>query len=157
MTHLGEPVIRTDPVDRARVCAALGPPLGRRFHRFARTGHNRHPGPAGRHAGRAGLIGMGIADGLVPSPSALVALLGAVALGRTAFGVLPVLAYGLGMAGTLTLAGLLLLHVKHRLEASPTRTAARRLRAITTRVGPVCTAGPVVLVGAGLTLRALTG
>ncbi|MGW1642965.1 HoxN/HupN/NixA family nickel/cobalt transporter [Streptomyces lavendulae] len=114
-----------------------------------------HRPRADRRAGRAGLIGMGIAGGLVPSPSALVVLLGAVALGRTAFGVLLVLAYGLGMAGTLTLAGLLLLHIKQRLQASPKITAARRLQTTATRIGPLCTASLVVLVGAGLTLRAL--
>jgi nickel/cobalt exporter len=37
--------------------------------------------------GRAGLVGMGVAGGLVPSPSALVVLLGAIGLGRTWFGV----------------------------------------------------------------------
>ncbi|MFF7442090.1 hypothetical protein [Streptomyces sp. NPDC008122] len=47
------------------------------------------------------MIGVGIAGGLVPSPSALVVLLGAVALGRTAFGILLVIGYGLGMATTL--------------------------------------------------------
>ncbi|MFC3689193.1 hypothetical protein [Aquipuribacter hungaricus] len=50
------------------------------------------------------------------SPSALVVLLGAIALGRTVFGVLLVLAYGLGMAGVLTALGLLLVHGRARLE-----------------------------------------
>lgn len=40
---------------------------------------------------------MGIACGLVPSPSALIVLLGAIGLGRTAFGVLLVIAYEAGM------------------------------------------------------------
>ncbi|MFJ7063773.1 nickel transporter, partial [Streptomyces microflavus] len=72
--------------------------------------HDHDHDPAGtstapekaRRTSRTGLIGMGIAGGLVPSPSALVVLLGAVALGRTAFGVLLVIGYGLGMAATLT-------------------------------------------------------
>ncbi|MFD4129715.1 hypothetical protein ACFXKK_06660 [Streptomyces globisporus] len=58
---------------------------------------------------------MGIAGGLVPSPSALVVLLGAVALGRTAFSVLLVIGYGLGMAASLTLAGLLLVRLRERI------------------------------------------
>ncbi|MGP3690958.1 nickel/cobalt transporter [Streptomyces sp. IBSNAI002] len=123
------------------------------------TDHTHEPSPhsrAHRRAGKAGLIGMGIAGGLVPSPSALVVLLGAVALGRTTFGVLLVLAYGLGMAGTLTLAGLLLLHVKQRLQASSNSDVARRLRATAARIAPVGTAGLVMLVGVGLTVRALT-
>jgi len=52
---------------------------------------------------------MGIAGGLVPSPSALVVLLGAIALGRTWFGVVLVLGYGVGMAATLTLVLVLVL------------------------------------------------
>lgn len=102
---------------------------------------------------------MGIAGGLVPSPSALVVLLGAVALGRTAFGVLLVIGYGLGMAATLTLAGLLMIRLRDRIEAAtrtfggPLPTLRKRL----SRIGPVATATLIVLVGLGLTLRALPG
>ncbi|MBQ0850297.1 nickel transporter [Streptomyces sp. BH-SS-21] len=109
-----------------------------------------------RRAGRGGLIAMGIAGGLVPSPSALVVLLGAVALGRTAFGVLLVIAYGLGMAGTLTLVGLLLVGLRERLEArlkSPSGSHLRAVRVLA-RLGPVATALLVVIVGLGLTARA---
>src|SRR5262249_37897438 len=53
------------------------------------------------HRGRLGLAGIGIAGGLVPSPSALVVLLGAIGLGRTGFGVVLVLAYGVGLAAAL--------------------------------------------------------
>ena len=60
------------------------------------TPHDHHHGAPVTRVGRRGLVGMGVAGGLVPSPSALVVLLAAVALGRTAFGVLLVLAYGLG-------------------------------------------------------------
>ncbi|MGW8571273.1 nickel/cobalt transporter [Streptomyces niveus] len=116
-----------------------------------------HPHPAA--ATRGGLIGMGIAGGLVPSPSALVVLLGAVALGRTAFGVLLVLGYGLGMAGTLTLAGLLLVRLRDRVERSTRAAAATRWKGLRklARWGPVATSALVLLVGIGLTLRAATG
>ncbi|WP_312885518.1 urease accessory protein UreH domain-containing protein [Streptomyces physcomitrii] len=113
---------------------------------------------APRASSRRGLIGLGVAGGLVPSPSALVVLLGAVALGRTAFGILLVLAYGLGMAGTLTLAGLLLVRLRDRLDAR-TRLAAARLAPLRrlARLGPVLTSCLVLVVGAGLTLRACAG
>ncbi|WSJ33220.1 nickel transporter [Streptomyces subrutilus] len=118
------------------------------------------PGSGPRRAnGRAGLIGMGIAGGLVPSPSALVVLLGAVALGRTAFGVLLVIGYGLGMAVTLTLAGLLLVRVRERLETHHRARALRTsplLRRLV-RTGPVLTSLLVIAVGCGLTVRAATG
>ena len=52
----------------------------------------------------------------MPSPSALVILLSAIALGRTWFGVLLVVGYGFGMAGTLTAAGVLLVRARDRYQ-----------------------------------------
>ncbi|WP_324800954.1 nickel transporter [Streptomyces cyaneofuscatus] len=127
--------------------------------------HDHHPdetSTAPRDApgtSRIGVIGMGIAGGLVPSPSALVVLLGAVALGRTAFGVLLVIGYGLGMAATLTLAGLLLVRLRERIESHDRARTLRHnplLRRLA-RTGPVITAILVIAVGLGLTLRAATG
>jgi nickel/cobalt exporter len=102
-----------------------------------------------RSPGRLALISMGIAGGLVPSPSALVILLGAIGLGRTGFGVLLVLGYGLGMAGTLTAAGLLLIKVKDRWAGRLPRFATR-----ITLLLPTGTAALVLLVGLGLAGRA---
>jgi ABC-type nickel/cobalt efflux system permease component RcnA len=94
---------------------------------------------------------MGVAGGLVPSPSALVVLLGAIALGRTVFGVALVLAYGVGMAATLTAAGLFLVRLRGRLRArSTTLTAWARPLAGSV---PFVTAGLVVVVGLGLAAR----
>ncbi|MFJ1958160.1 nickel/cobalt transporter [Streptomyces microflavus] len=127
--------------------------------------HDHHPSTRtpstgkARRTNRSGLIGMGIAGGLVPSPSALVVLLGAVALGRTAFGVLLVIGYGLGMAATLTLAGLLLVRLRERIENHDRARTLRHnplLRKLA-RTGPVITSLLVVAVGLGLTLRAATG
>ena len=98
---------------------------------------------------RWSLAGMGIAGGLVPSPSALIVLLGAAALGRTVFGVLLVIAYGAGMAATLTAAGLLLIRIRDRLEGRLTR-----LRRWRTAVPPI-TAALILIVGAGLVGRGL--
>ena len=55
---------------------------------------------------------MGIAGGMVPSPSAVLVLLGALALDRAWFGVVLVLAYGVGLALTLLAAGLLLVRAQ---------------------------------------------
>jgi nickel/cobalt exporter len=94
----------------------------------------------------------------VPSPSALVVLLGAIGLGRTLFGLLLVLAYGVGMAGTLTAAGLTLLWLRDRVNARARRaprwsTLAGRLAAAL----PTATAGAVVLLGTGIAGRAIVG
>jgi len=96
------------------------------------------------------LLGVGFAGGLVPSPSALVVLLGAMALGRTWFGVALVVAYGLGMASTLTGAGLLLVKMRGLVER---RSAARTTRSRLAWIGvaaPLVTA--VVIIGVGLSL-----
>jgi len=101
---------------------------------------------------------MGVAGGLVPSPSALVVLLSAIALGRTAFGILLIIGYGLGMAATLTAAGLLLVRVRDRYERRAAGRAARGIGAAAARwqtIMPYVTAGLVLLVGLGLALRSL--
>jgi nickel/cobalt exporter len=103
-----------------------------------------------RAPSRLSIVAMGIAGGLVPSPSALIVLLGAIALGRTWFGVLLVLGYGVGMAATLTAAGLLLIRVQDRWSKRLPRLTARL-----SRVAPTGTAALVLLVGLGLAGRAL--
>lgn len=67
---------------------------------------------------------------MVPSPSALVVLLGGIALGRAWYGVALVLAYGLGMAATLVGAGYLLLRARTGLERRAARRAWPRLSAL---------------------------
>jgi nickel/cobalt transporter (NicO) family protein len=110
-----------------------------------------------RRMSRRGLVGMGIAGGLVPSPSALIVLLSAIALGRTVFGIVLVIGYGLGMATTLTLAGLLLVRVRDRL-AQRARGGRGRVSAMARRwstVMPYATAMLVVVVGLGISIRGL--
>ena len=53
-----------------------------------------------------GLVAMGAAAGLIPCPSALVVLLGAVAQGQIALGMLLIVAFSVGLAATLTALGL---------------------------------------------------
>ena len=117
-----------------------------------------HDGPESRNphglarGRRLSLVGMGIAGGLVPSPSALVVLLGAIGLGRTGFGILLVLAYGVGMAGMLTAAGLVLIRLRDRW----TRRSPRLLNRLG-RFAPAATAALVLCVGIGLAGRAAFG
>jgi ABC-type nickel/cobalt efflux system permease component RcnA len=96
------------------------------------------------------LMAMGFAGGLSPSPSAVVVLLGAVALGRAWFGVLLVLGYGIGMAATLTGVGFALAKWRVKLE----RRTAGRTASVLRRLVPVATSGIVVLVGLGIAAQA---
>ena len=109
-----------------------------------------HPHASTGMPSRRSLVAMGLAGGMVPSPSALVVLLGAIALHRAWFGVLLVVCYGLGMAMTLTLAGLLLVRGRSWLDRRQPRTWSTWLA----RLLPVGTAGLITLVGLGLALRA---
>lgn len=113
------------------------------------------PGPAARLSRRS-LVGIGIAGGLVPSPSALVILLSAIALGRTAFGVLLVIGYGLGMAATLTAAGVLLVKVRDRYQRLTLSGRVGRLLRTWTAIAPYATALLVLVVGLGLIARNLS-
>ncbi|CAN5681364.1 hypothetical protein BH24ACT14_BH24ACT14_21100 [soil metagenome] len=104
-----------------------------------------------------GLVAIGFAGGLVPSPSALLVLLGGVALGRAWFGVLLVIAYGAGMAAALVATGLLLVSARDALNRLLARTTVsvggRRLAAVLGRGLPAVTASVVVVVGLGIALR----
>jgi ABC-type nickel/cobalt efflux system permease component RcnA len=102
---------------------------------------------------RGGLVGMGVAGGLVPSPSALVVLLASLGLGRTLFGVLLVFAYGLGMAGTLMLVGLGLMRLRARLATRFSDPARRRRLGLLARAVPVLTAALVLVVGLAIAVR----
>ncbi|GAA2649848.1 hypothetical protein [Paractinoplanes durhamensis] len=115
--------------------------------------HGGHRHDHRRVGGRLGLAGIGLAGGLVPSPSALVVLLGAIGLGRTVLGVLLVLAYGIGMAGTLTAVGLLLVFARRKLGGIAGR--AGHLTRCLSAAAPAATATLVVLVGLGVGLRAV--
>lgn len=114
-------------------------------------GHGHDHSPPG---GRAGvrwqqLVVPGLAGGLVPSPSALLVLLGGIALNRAWFGVALVVAYGLGMAAVLVGAGYLLLRARTAVAA---RTEGARFRLVFA-VLPMVTACLVIAAGAGIALR----
>jgi ABC-type nickel/cobalt efflux system permease component RcnA len=129
----------------------------------ARTGrhphHHDHTHPHGDHhdgdhhahgmLSRRGLVALGLAGGLVPSPSAVVVLLGGIALGRAWFGVALVLAYGLGMAATLTGIGLLLARLRDRVDRR-LQLPAGSLLARAAGLLPAATASVIVLVGLAL-------
>ncbi|MFJ9246340.1 sulfite exporter TauE/SafE family protein [Streptomyces sp. NPDC101776] len=103
-----------------------------------------------------GTILLGFAGGLVPSPSAVVVLVGAAALGQAWFGLLLVVAYGVGLALTLTAAGFAVV----KLGTGMNRVLDRRPRWTTSpmavlvrRTLPLLSALVVVGLGVGLVLK----
>lgn len=116
--------------------------------------HGHGHAPHDRDAGisRRGLIALGLSGGLVPSASALILLLGSIAAGRAAYGLVLVLGFGLGMAVVLAGIGLVIVRAKSLLERRPSVGGLRRLAA------PIqlATASLVVALGIVLTGQALT-
>jgi ABC-type nickel/cobalt efflux system permease component RcnA len=110
--------------------------LRRRHHHYH---HHHHQQPLSWR----GIVAMGTAAGLIPCPSALVVLLGAVAQGEIALGMLMIVAFSLGLATTLTALGLAVV------------SAGRVLRRLN-MPGRVVTALPAVsallIVGVGIVL-----
>lgn len=73
------------------------------------------------------LLLLGVSGGLIPCPSALVVLLGAVALGRVGFGLLLVLVFSFGLATVLTLVGVALVYARRVFDIVPVRHRLFRL------------------------------
>ncbi|MEU6094586.1 sulfite exporter TauE/SafE family protein [Streptomyces sp. NPDC047079] len=103
-----------------------------------------------------GTLLLGFAGGLVPSPSAVVVLIGAAALGQAWFGLLLVVAYGVGLALTLTAAGIAVV----KLGSGVNRVLDRRPRwtrsptaALVRRTAPLGSACVVVVLGASLVFK----
>jgi ABC-type nickel/cobalt efflux system permease component RcnA len=95
-----------------------------------------------------GLLGVGISGGLIPCPTALVVLLAAISLHRVGYGLVLIVAFSLGLAATISGIGLVAVSAK--------RLSSRvRLDGTVVRVLPALSAAVVLLLGVGMTLRAL--
>jgi ABC-type nickel/cobalt efflux system permease component RcnA len=125
------------------------------MHTHGGRPHRHGPLGDGQPVTWGSLLAMGFVGGFLPSPSAVVVLLGAIALGRAWFGAVLVIAYGAGMAATLTGAGLLVLHARDALERRFVGLRSSRLAGMAGRLVPVGTAVVIVGVGAYLSLRGL--
>ena len=81
----------------------------------------------GRTLSWRALFVLGLAGGLIPSTAALLILLGSIAAGRPAFGLVLVVAFGLGMAAVMTGVGLVMIFARTRLDRMPSRSSLGRL------------------------------
>jgi nickel/cobalt exporter len=108
------------------------------------------PGATGDAVTWRKLLALGVSGGLVPCPSALVLLLAAVALNKTAYGLLLVLAFSAGLAITLTAVGFAFLYARHRLRRRS--SSARWLQLL-----PILSAVAITVVGVALCVGAVQG
>ncbi len=111
--------------------------------------HHHHDHDHGGLSSR-GLLGVGIAAGLLPCPSALVVLLSAIALHRVAFGLALIVAFSVGLAATITAIGLAA--VLARRAFTRARFDGPVIRAL-----PAVSALVILAVGVVITARAIPG
>jgi len=96
---------------RSRLRWRRGHHHGQHSHDHAHHHHHHHSGDQDTVTKRS-LIGLGAAAGLIPCPSALVVLLGAIAQHEIGLGLLLIVAFSLGLAGTLTGLGLAVVYAR---------------------------------------------
>ena len=135
-----------------------GHPHGHDAHQDQHPHAHPHPHPHDdvHRVGLKGLISLGFAGGLIPSPSALLVLLAGFSLHRAWFALLLVTAYGLGMALALAGIGLLLVRAGALVERwSRDRPSAGRLIPALALV-PLAAAAVVVLGGSFLIVKGIT-
>jgi ABC-type nickel/cobalt efflux system permease component RcnA len=129
---------------RARVRSARSHGSHAHHHHHHGEGHGHGHEIPDRVTWR-GLFGMGAAAGLIPCPSALVVLLGAIAQHQVGLGLLLILAFSLGLAATLTGLGIAVVYAKRVLT---------RVRVPGPLVAALPAVSAVLIVGVGLVLTA---
>ncbi|HSL76613.1 MAG TPA: hypothetical protein VK867_06695, partial [Candidatus Limnocylindrales bacterium] len=120
-----------------------------------RHGHGHHDhghgnAPASTISWRS-LFLLGLAGGLIPSTSALLILLGSIAAGRAAFGLVLVVAFGFGMAAVMSGIGLVLVTARDRVDQVQAGAGLAWIR----EVVPLAAAVVVLAFGVVLTAQAL--
>jgi nickel/cobalt transporter (NicO) family protein len=122
--------------------------LRSRARRHAHHHHDHHHTHDHHHHERRSLLAMGASAGLIPCPSALVVLLGAVAQHRIGLGLVLIVAFSAGLAATLTGVGIAVVHAGKALRRLP--VPARLVTTI-----PAASAALIVIVGLALTAQAV--
>jgi nickel/cobalt transporter (NicO) family protein len=120
---------------------------GHHHHHHHDHGHHHHHDDG---LTSKGILGVGVAAGLLPCPSALVVLLSAIALHRVGLGLALIVAFSLGLAATIT--GIGLVAVYARRAFSRVSLDGPLVRAL-----PALSAALILAVGVVITARALPG
>ena len=128
-------------------------PHSHHHHDHDRPHDHHHHGHDHDHDGALtskGILGVGVAAGLLPCPSALVVLLSAIALHRIGLGLALIVAFSVGLAATITAIGLVAVFAR--------RTFGRlSLDGPVVRALPAVSAALILAVGLVITARALPG
>jgi ABC-type nickel/cobalt efflux system permease component RcnA len=111
------------------------------------------PGTDGSPVTWRSLLALGVAGGILPCPSALVLLLGAIALGQIAFGLALVAAFSVGLAAVLIGIGVAFVYARQILSTRGFGTKWRMGRLF--RLAPIGSSLLIALLGLGMTAEAL--
>jgi len=135
---------------RLRKCRPHGHTHHHGHHHHHHGDHSHHDAPHEQQLTSRGLLGVGVAAGLLPCPSALVVLLGAIALHRVGYGLALIVAFSVGLAATIT--GIGLVAVLARRAFSRARLDGPVVRSL-----PAVSAAVILVVGVVITARAIPG
>jgi nickel/cobalt transporter (NicO) family protein len=127
-------------------------PHGHEHHCTHNHGHGHSHLPPGADRSPAtwrSLLGLGVSGGLLPCPSALVLLVTAVSINRATLGMCLVVAFSLGLAGVLTLVGLLFVKGSRLVQRLPRVQTWSRLL-------PAASALVILVIGIWLTAEAVS-
>src|SRR5262249_9220710 len=111
-------------------------------------GHHHRLPPSGEVSFKE-LFALGVTGGIVPCPAALVVLLGALSLGRVAFGLVLIAAFSIGLAAVLIAIGLVMVYARRLLSG------VRGEGPIITRWLPLASSAVMALVGVAIAIQAL--
>jgi ABC-type nickel/cobalt efflux system permease component RcnA len=121
------------------------------WHEHDGMGHTHLPqGQA--PMGKRGLFALGLSGGMIPSVSALLVLIGAISIGRPAWGVVLTIAFGIGMAAVLVGVGFGLVYARRIVERIPATKSLDLGRRV-----PVLSAFVVLIAGVLIAGQGLVG
>jgi ABC-type nickel/cobalt efflux system permease component RcnA len=118
------------------------------YHDHGDGHYHSHVPPAETQVTWRTLLALGVSGGLLPCPSALVLMLGAITLQRVGFGLLLIVVFSLGLASVLSLIGVALVKTRTLFDRIP--TPMRLASAL-----PMASAVFITILGIGVTWQAL--
>lgn len=116
--------------------------------------HHDHHSHIDKGVSISSLLALGVSGGLLPCPAALVLLLGAIAVHKTALGLILVICFSLGLSAVLTGLGLLLVYAKSWFKRVPSSPRLGKISPRFIKALPALSAIGITLIGTGISTQA---
>jgi len=118
-------------------------------HSHGAGGHTHlPPGADGSEITWRSLLALGVSGGIMPCPSALVVMLAAISMNRVGYGLVLIVAFSMGLAGALTVAGMAFVYGGKLLSKIP--SSGKLMRAL-----PAASAFVIAVLGAAICYQSL--